>query len=428
MALAVILAAEAVSVCAQPVPIPRTNQMSGVRRLTMAETLVLADEADPTLRSKRAELSAAEGAKADASSFLFNNPQLSMERTRRTIPQVGAASDQRSEWGAGLSQMLEIAGQPGHRRRAAAATLEAKQSEVEDFRSRARHEAAGLFVRLLAQQNRLRLDEQALRLFEATAAAVSKRKAAGEDTRLDANVAAVEAERARNQLAIGYEQLQEVQSELAMRLQLPAGITVEAAGQFESLGVQWTLPELMARVESLPKLRTLAAREKAAAARLDLEQASVYPDITVGVNVGREGASYARERLTTFSVSVPLPLFKRNAAGMGQARSELEQARIERLAEGRDAQARVATLWAKLQSLTARVGRLRHTVLPALQDNESLSLKSQKAGQITVLDLIVVNRQALDARRDLIDAELDLELTRLGLLAAAGWPAQEGTP
>ena len=101
---------------------------------------------------------------------------------------------------------------------------------------------------------------------------------------------------------------------------------------------------------------------------------------------------------------------------------------VERTTEVRGAQAQVATLWAKLQSLTARVERLRSSVLPALQDNESLSLKSQKAGQISVLDLIVVNRQALDARRDLIDAELEFELTRLALAAAAGWPAERRAP
>lgn len=428
LALAALLAAGTSCVHAQSASVLGPKNATAVRRLTFAETLVLAEEADPVLRSKRAELSAAEGARVDASSFLYNNPQASLERTRRAVPQAGSANDQRREWSAGLSQALEIAGQPGHRRRAAVATLEARKAEIEDLRARSRQEAGAQFLRLLAQQNRLRLDEQALRLFETTAAAISKRRAAGEDTRLDANVATVEAERARNQVALAQEHLDEIKADLATRLQLPPGTTIEAIGQFEASPPQWTRQELMARAESLPKLRALAAREDAAGARLSLEQASVYPDVTVGINVGREGASDARERLTRLSVSVPLPLFKHNDAGIGQARTELEQARIERATEARSAQAQVATLWAKLQSLTARAERLRNSVLPALQENESLSLKSQKAGQISVLDLIVVNRQALDARRDLIDAELDFQLTRLALEAAAGLAAGRNTP
>ena len=52
------------------------------------------------------------------------------------------------------------------------------------------------------------------------AAAVQKRRVAGEDTKLDANVAAVEAERARNQLAQANEQLLDARNELSAKLQL----------------------------------------------------------------------------------------------------------------------------------------------------------------------------------------------------------------
>ena len=44
--------------------------------------------------------------------------------------------------------------------------------------------------------------------------------------------------------------------------------------------------------------------------------------------------------------------------------------------------------------------------MPALDDNQTLSLKSQRAGQIGLLELIVVNRQALDARRD-VEEQVD---------------------
>jgi cobalt-zinc-cadmium efflux system outer membrane protein len=121
---------------------------------------------------------------------------------------------------------------------------------------------------------------------------------------------------------------------------------------------------------------------------------------------------------------VPLPLFKHNAAGIGQASSELSQVRIEREAAARDLRAQVYTLWAKVQSLQARVRRLKESVLPALADNQQLSVKSRLAGQIGLLELIVVNRQALDARRDLIDALGDLQATRHTLEAAAGWQQQ----
>jgi cobalt-zinc-cadmium efflux system outer membrane protein len=67
------------------------------------------------------------------------------------------------------------------------------------------------------------------------------------------------------------------------------------------------------------------------------------------------------------------------------------------------------------------VKRLQDSVLPALADNQQLSIKSQRAGQIGLLELIVVNRQALDARRDLVEALAELQTVRFALEAAAGW-------
>lgn len=398
------------------------------RRLTLSQAVQLAEEAAPTLRRKRAELLAAEGARAETSAPFFNNPQASIEATRRQVPQSGLPTERRSEGGVGLSQTLEIAGQQGHRRRAARSVLEAVEAEVADVRRRVLTDTAGQFYRLVYQQRRLRIDEQAVALLDTASAAVQKRKAAGEDTRLDANVAAVEAERARNQAAVTREQLADLQADLATKLQLPLPLLIVAEEPAETAPFNLSQDQLSAATADTPRLRALAAREETAAARLRLEQASTYPDVTVGVHVGREGAPDARERLTTFSVSVPLPLFKRNEAGIGQARTEREQARIEHQSAMIEARSQVYSLWSKLQSVNARVERLRATVVPALQNNESLSAKSQKAGQISVLELIAINRQSLDARRDLLEAELDYQLTRLTLEAAIGQPIGGSAP
>lgn len=396
-----------------------------LRPLTLDEALALAEAANPTLRLKLAELSAAEGQSADARAWLYNNPQLSVGQTRRSVPSAGG-SERQSEWGAGLSQTFEVAGQPGYRREAAGAALSALRLEIADTRRRMRSDVADRHVRVLALQQRAETEAQALKLFDDTATAVQRRRQAGEDTRLDANVSRVEAERARNQLAQIQEQLLEARSELATQLQLAPGSLPQAVGDLSAPRAAYTLETLLAAVDSQPRLGALAAREGSAAARLRLEQASKYPDVTVGVNVGREGPAYARERLTTLSVSVPLPLFKRNSAGIGQAQTELTRVQTERQAAQRDARAGVSGLWLRLASLDERIRRLQQSVLPALEDNQQLSLKSQRAGQIGLLELIVVSRQTLDARRDLIDALADYQSTRIALELMAGWP-QEGT-
>ena len=411
---------------ALPAPAAPSATTASLQALTLQEALALIDSANPAFKAKQAQLASAEGAQTDANALLSSNPQLSVDQVRRSVPIAGQSSENRREWSAGLSQTLEIAGQRGHRRDAAAAALSALRAEIEDTRRIARTTVSERFHKVLALQQRVALEVEAAKLFDDTAAAIQKRRAAGEDTKLDANIAAVEAERARNQLAVAQELLLDARTALATALQLPAASLPQAVGELSLPQRGLTLSDLMASVDAQPKLRALRDRESSAGAKLKLEQASVYPDVTVGLSVGREGPNDVRERLTTLSVSVPLPLFKHNAGGIGQARSELGQVQVEREAATRDARATVSSLWLKLNSLESRVKRLQGSMLPALVDNQQLAVKSQRAGQIGLLELIVVSRQALDARRELNDAFSDYHATRHALEAAAGFPT-DGT-
>jgi cobalt-zinc-cadmium efflux system outer membrane protein len=184
---------------------------------------------------------------------------------------------------------------------------------------------------------------------------------AGEDTKLDNNLAGVELGRSRNQLESVRESLIQARAELAATVQLPPEQFPAAKGTLVvKPELPYTLEQLAAAAASRPQLRALEHREQAARSRLGLERAAVYPDVTVGLGAGREGPGAARENLFGVSVSVPLPLFRRNAAGIGKASTELTQLEIERRAAMRDTRARVFALWQKLESLRQRVHRLEN--------------------------------------------------------------------
>jgi cobalt-zinc-cadmium efflux system outer membrane protein len=418
LALALVLAASTVPASAQTA--------AGASPLTLAEALRLAEIANPIVRAREAQLAAAEGSRREALSLLFNNPELNIERTRRSAATPDGSA---KEWSLGIAQPIEIGGQQARRREAASASLEALRAEIEDARRQARAEASLRFHAVLAAQRRLRLEQRSVDLFDSTVQAVAKRRGAGEDTRLDANVALIEAERARNVLAASQEHLQDAKAELATALQLPPSSAPEVIGD---LGMPTEAPppygldQLLASVQALPKQRALAAREDAARARVGVERASRYPDVTVGLNVGREGPADGRERVTTLTLSVPLPLFKRNDAAIGQAMSDATQAEIERAAATRDGQAQVRRLWSRLDSQRERVARLQRAMVAASADNQQLAAKSRQAGQIGLLDQLLVNRQALDAERDLNEALAEFHITRIELENVAGW-SQEGS-
>lgn len=405
---------------------PRAQGTQPSAALTLPEAQRLAESAHPTVRTREAQLAAAEGTRREAAPLLFNNPEVSAERVRRR------ADDGRSrEWTVGVAQAFETGGQQSRRREAAAAGLEALRLEIDDARRQARAEASLRFHAVLAAQRRVALEQRSFDLLDETARGVAKRRAAGEDTRLDANVAAIEAERARNAVASAREQLLDARGELAATLQWTPSSLPEITGELALPGNEaprYTLEQLLDAARGLPRQRALSARVDAARARIDLERASRAPDVTVGLNVGREGPGSSRERVTGLSVSVPLPVFKRNDAAIGQAVSEASQAEIERTVAERDAQAQIRRLWSRLEIQRERVLRLERNVAAAATDNQQLAAKSRQAGQIGLLDQLLVNRQALDAERELGDALAEYHATRVELEHAAGWTQEGNNP
>lgn len=389
--------------------------------LTLKEAWARADQANPDVRAATASLAAARGELKDAQGLLWNNPQIATDLTRRRLAVPGLPGQTFGEWNAGLAQTFELAGQHGYRRQAAEFELDATNERIAELRRQLRALVEQRFVRVLALQKRIEIENDSLKLIQDAATAVKKRVGAGEDSRLDGNLAAVEAERARNQVTQLSEQLVQARVELAALVQLPPNDLPEAVGELPPTRPAYTLQELLDSAADRPLFRALYLREQAAKSRLSLQRASVYPDLTVGLTTGREGPGDDRENLTMLSLSLPLPLFKRNASGVGQATAELTQTQIEQQAALRDVESQVRATWLRLESLQARVNRLTESVLPSLEENQRLSTVSFRAGELGLLQLLLVNRQLLDGRRDYYDAVADLHQTRIALEEAAGF-------
>ena len=388
--------------------------------ITLGQAIERALAASPAIRTAAAELPAVEGELAEARAPFFNNPQVSGEVGSRDARQPAASNERSREWAVGLSQAFEIAGQQRFRRETALQNREAAEQNVAEARAQTIFDVSERFVKVLSLQTRIPSEEQTLALIDRSAAVIKRRVDAGEDSILDANLAAVEAERARNNVAVLQEQLIQARADLAASVQWPAGETLEAVGTLDDVPAARALDELVAAASARPLLRFLDSRERAARSRLALERALVYPDVTLGITHAREGPNDTRERVTLFSVSVPLPFWRRNQAGIGRARSELTQVEIERQSTVRQVEAQVRALWARRQNLIQRVANLNAALLPRLAQNQELTRKAFDAGELGLVPLLLANRQLVEAQRDLIDARTELRLATTALEAAAG--------
>lgn len=394
---------------------------SHAESLSLEQAWQRAEVANPSLQAAQAALSAAQGQVRDASAPLWNNPSISGDVFRRQIPDPAQAVTTR-DWSVGIAQTFETAGQQGYRRTIANENLTATREDIRNARRELRLVVAQRFFRVLGLQSRIAMERQALVLVEGAAEAVQKRFAAGEDTRLDTNLAQVEAERARNQVLLLQEQLVQARADLAALLQLSPAALPEVTGTLDTPLPRYFLNDLLASLGRRADLQAAAHRLEEARSLLRLERAAVAPDVTVGLSYGREGSTFRDDTLLGVNVSLPIPLFRRNATGIGRAQTELTQREISARALNRDARAQIRTLWHQWESLIARVERLQRSVLPKLEENQRLSRIAYREGEIGLLQLLLVNRQVLDSRRDLLEARTELRLTQMALQGASGWP------
>ncbi len=388
--------------------------------LTLDDARSIAESANPQLRAARSDVYSAQGRLTESRALLFNNPSVSLEGWRGRTPGAVPAEDSERDWRAGLSQTFEIAGQQSRRRRAAEQELAAIEANIAEVRAQLRAEVEQRFVQVLALQLRSAVEQETVSLVEQAAETVRKRREAGQVSRLDANLARVEAERARNALNQLGEQLTQARAELAAVLQLPPRELPEVAGELRRAAT-YRLDDLLEAAARRPRLLSLARREEAARHRLELERAARYPDLTVGLFTGREGPTNLRQDIVGVGVALPLPLFRRNEAGIGRAVTELTQAQIERQAAERDVAAGVRAQWRRVGQLEARAERLREAVLPALEENRRLSQSALREGEIGIAEVLLVNRQVAEARREALDADAELRRARIDLERAAGW-------
>ena len=396
--------------------------------ITLGQAVQRALSANTALRGAQAVFPALEGELAEARAPLWNNPQVSAELGGRSSRQEGGPTANSRDWGIGISQAFEIAGQQRFRREAVTDARAAAMANVNEVRAQTVFEVAERFIRVLGLQTRIAAEEQTLVLIDRSANAIARRVQEGEDSVLDSNLARVEAERARNAVAALREQLIQARAELATAIQWPAAGSVEAAGDLDEPPLTYAVDDLVAAASKRPILRFLELRESSARSRLALERSLTYPDVTLGLNHAREGPNEVRERITTLTVSVPLPLFRRNQSGVGRALSELTQAEIERQGGVRLVEAQVRSLWARRQNLLERVRSLNEALLPRLNQNQELTRKAFDAGELGLVQLLLANRQLLEAQRDLIEARTELRLATIALEAASGLSSHLDAP
>ena len=389
--------------------------------LTLETAWQLAARSNPELQRQIANQDIPDGDYQDARGLLYYNPVVNMDMRQRSIAQSPGANSRRGEWGAGIAQTFEIAGQQGWRRNAAQLSQQAIALDIAEEYRTLHAQMEEQFVTVLAIQKRMEVEQRILKLIEQNTALSRKRVQAGEDSLLDGNLAVVDTERARNQLSALNEQLVRARAQLAATLQLGEAELPVVSGELMPVANTYTLTDLLEKLTARPAIQSLDVKESAARSRLALQKNLTYPDLTVSVNNSREATIAGDDNITSLGVSLPLPIFRRNGAGIGRATAELTQSEINRTALTRNAKAAIQAAWLRRENIRERISRLDKEVYPRLEENLTLAKLAFENGEIGLPQLLILQRQAVDAQRDIIDAQKDMRLVQIELEYISGW-------
>jgi len=353
----------------------------------------------PEVRSAEAEVRAARARLEEASLLLASNPELLLGAGSRD---TGATRT--TDFEVALSQRVEVGGQRGARMASARAALGAAEARLSAAKARLHAEVRELLGRVSAARLRVEVAADAHRYSEQAAEAAEKRYQAGDVARIDVNGARLERGRAaRARQEAGQEHLGLV-SELELALGAEPGPLREFSVTLDDLAP----PGPEATEEELVR-RALAARHDVAAARLEVTAAEAetrladrlaVPTPSLGISAAREEQAH----IILGTLSLELPVFARNQGARGAAAAHLEQTRVALSALERRVSQEVRLAAERVRAAQRTVAAFDPAMASALAEDLALASRAYQSGQIDFLRYQLIRRDAIDARRERIDA------------------------
>jgi cobalt-zinc-cadmium efflux system outer membrane protein len=377
--------------------------------LTIDEALNLARERAAGIVLARGRTEEARARQVQAGRRFQENPTVEVNGGLRH------AEDDFLDFEAAVTQDLYAGRQRSARLAGTQAALDRAEAEVAEARRLLLRDVWTTFVRAQVAGDRGRFLARSRQAADELLSTTERRYEAGEATALELNRSRIAAASARAEQGAAEAEGDAAVAELKALLGLSPGETVEIRGSLASRP-PLELEPLLAGLDQRPDLKALAAELREAEAEVLLGEALARPGVGVRGGIAREEGA----EIVTAGVVVTLPLHNRGqeTIAVGQARaSALRQAlEASRGAAGAEVRGRYAALSRQL----AAVRELETTALPALEDNESLALKSFEAGEIDLGELLLIRREILETRLTFLERLLDATLTRFELEAAAG--------
>ena len=395
---------------------------------SLQQILAYADRYAPTILVARARLGLGDAALAEAAPLLVDNPSLMVGVGPRFT-----GDGRFMQFNAALTQRVEIAGERGLRLSAAERTAARLRAELDEVRWEVHRDIHAAFHRALVARERVHAADR-VRAFQERLVEITRgRLRAGDVSPLAVRLAEGELSQAR----VAY--IATEQAYLRARLQLgaiggwPVAHPPQPAGH---LDVPRDPPMvdalLLAARRNQPRLRTLQAVRREAEAQARAADRDAWPEPTLGLQLSRQGlAAGLSETALVGTLSLPLPLFRRNQGARAEARARVQSARAEQVAFGSVLRNQIEQFRTSVLASADRVRTYGREILPTFEENLRLIQRAFELGEIDILQVSVARERFLRIQADALDAYGDYFVAIADLEGAIGadlWPDERHEP
>jgi len=365
---------------------------------------------NPALAVERNEIDIVAGTLRQARVFPFN-PELELEgsvgrgRSRDGEERRGIDSK-----GIGLSQTIPLRGQWGLQIRSAEAGLDRAKWLVSDAERQIIGDVLRTFGELLVGQQRVALARELVALATEVRETARKLFEADAVPQIDVFRAEVELNKASNRLVTEQRNLRTVQQEMALLLGRPADQTFRGEGP---LTLPLPTPDLTGlhqmALERRPDLAAARAALRAAEAELARVRAErFFPEVKIGAKYEEARDFDALNRTGLLTLSIPLPLLNQRQGDLQRAMAELKKQEASVELVQRQIQKEVATSYQQVQASQGVTEAYAGRILPDQDRNFRLLREGYNLGQFTLTDVLVGQREFIEAREPYLDAVASL--------------------
>lgn len=305
-----------------------------------------------------------------------------------------------------LFQRVDLSGRRGLQQSAAKLTLQSVEASAQSRLALFKAETRQRFFDVLHQQQRLKVMSTWTGRLAEQQKIIAKRESAGDVSGYDLRrlrreyVSAVTRQQTeKSLLQQGWERLialWENPEAIDLTIDLKQGVSGDLLPATPA-----PLPQLLARLDQNPVLRSLAQQKSA----FDLKTAAAarwkIPKFNLGIGAKTFDAPTYSDTGLLVAVEVPLPLWSQNNAERARFRAQTQQADSEYRLAYQKTQGEIRALWQELTSLLQTVKIFKQQGRSLSDELIDIARLSYRGGEIGVLEL-------LDAYREHRSFELEL--------------------